>query len=473
MSNTFLCTPPQDGCARPGIPGVYATVATEIDWIKEIVCTKSANPPTNWGCSTGNDWVDSTGPNEIKITVTHDNYPRQTSWELVNQNGELLRSQDSFSVREAGYIAQETINVGAGEFTFTLEDLEANGLCCGDGMGSYSITVNGEEAYSGGQFHLSTGPLKFAIDDNGAVTPTVTNPISAVNGAFEIEVIIQHDEFPHETAWELVDQQGQIVSSQNYYDVVQEGQLVHKTFTVQAGDFTFRIDDSYQDGLCCEYRMRGYYQVLVNGFTVLYGDKFGGTSGDLPFEVRGNDNVPALVDPTETYLIVQYDDFPTETGVKLVEVGSGKVVTEIKKGKEKQANAFRWHRVDLKLGKRYKLIAVDSVGDGMLFGRVSVVHYANGEWHSELANISGLSFDGKKRDKFRVPLEGSTPSNKGPSHHRNEKTAFCNNSDGKFTIKGVQKSCRWIDTYWPNTKPFCNNANVAATCPSSCNQCPV
>ena len=41
-----------DGCARDGVPGVYATVSAEIEWIKQTVCSQSSDKP-DWACSGG------------------------------------------------------------------------------------------------------------------------------------------------------------------------------------------------------------------------------------------------------------------------------------------------------------------------------------------------------------------------------------------------------------------------------------
>ena len=41
-----------DGCARNGVPGVYAKVSSEIEWIKQTVCLNSNYPPA-WACAGG------------------------------------------------------------------------------------------------------------------------------------------------------------------------------------------------------------------------------------------------------------------------------------------------------------------------------------------------------------------------------------------------------------------------------------
>uniref|UniRef100_A0A7S4JFR0 Peptidase S1 domain-containing protein n=1 Tax=Odontella aurita TaxID=265563 RepID=A0A7S4JFR0_9STRA len=44
------------GCANPDFPGIYARVSDQIEWIDEVVCSRSiGDPPTDFGCSIGAD----------------------------------------------------------------------------------------------------------------------------------------------------------------------------------------------------------------------------------------------------------------------------------------------------------------------------------------------------------------------------------------------------------------------------------
>ena len=44
------------GCGRPGVPGVYAKVSAEIEWIKRTICENAADPPA-WACQGGTSSV--------------------------------------------------------------------------------------------------------------------------------------------------------------------------------------------------------------------------------------------------------------------------------------------------------------------------------------------------------------------------------------------------------------------------------
>ena len=53
------------GCATAEFPGFSAEVATEIEWIKEQVCTHAANPP-DWACAGGTSPVEATRPSSAR-----------------------------------------------------------------------------------------------------------------------------------------------------------------------------------------------------------------------------------------------------------------------------------------------------------------------------------------------------------------------------------------------------------------------
>lgn len=64
-----------DGCARPGVPGVYATVSAEIEWIKQTVCARAANPPA-WACNGGTSPAPApNGPTPTPPTPTIQPHP--------------------------------------------------------------------------------------------------------------------------------------------------------------------------------------------------------------------------------------------------------------------------------------------------------------------------------------------------------------------------------------------------------------
>lgn len=93
--------------------------------------------------------------NEVSVTVqvNTDNYGEETSWEVVDTE----TNATYFSIGENTYgDNQENLH----EFcipedacvTFTISDSYGDGICCGYGLGSYEVSLNGNLVASGGEF---------------------------------------------------------------------------------------------------------------------------------------------------------------------------------------------------------------------------------------------------------------------------------------------------------------------------------
>jgi len=63
-----------------------------------------------------------------------------------------------------------------------------------------------------------------------------------------VVVVVQHDYFPAETAWRLLDGNGTVIESQAEDEVTTVMQYVQKNYTLPPGMYTFEISDKYGDG---------------------------------------------------------------------------------------------------------------------------------------------------------------------------------------------------------------------------------
>ena len=107
----------------------------------------------------------------------------------------------------------------------------------------------------------------------------------------EIRVDIKFDDFPDDVSWTLKNSDDEIVMSGDNYDRLslrREKISIAKTLPID--DYTFKISDRYDDGICCVVG-NGYYEIRIDGHKVVgtagNGD-FGASateqfnSGDLP-----------------------------------------------------------------------------------------------------------------------------------------------------------------------------------------------
>jgi len=194
---------------------------------------------------------------EIIITILTDNYPTETYWELIDQNGggyyinagSLTSSNTTYSWN----ICVPDTNC----YSFTIFDTYGDGICCSYGSGSYSITYNGITAGSGGSFGYYE----------------TTCGVGACQSMTEIEISITTDNYPTETSWQLLDQNGG-----GWYINPGDLTLTNTTYmwticVPTANCYSFIISDTYGDGICCNWGS-GSYSVYYGGNNVASGGTF-------------------------------------------------------------------------------------------------------------------------------------------------------------------------------------------------------
>jgi PKD repeat protein len=84
---------------------------------------------------------------QLNIVIVQDNYPNETSWKLFDSAGIQVA---------AGNVSGGAVCIDGAEcYSFVIYDSFGDGLCCGYGIGSYSLFLDGILIGSGGQFGFS------------------------------------------------------------------------------------------------------------------------------------------------------------------------------------------------------------------------------------------------------------------------------------------------------------------------------
>ncbi|MCL4147367.1 UNVERIFIED_CONTAM: hypothetical protein GTU68_021109 [Idotea baltica] len=110
---------------------------------------------------------------EVVISITLDNYPEETSWTLTNSSGGTVASGGTYGSEPDGSTVTITDCLVDGCYDFTINDAYGDGICCGYGNGSYSVTAGGSTVASGGSFNASE-TTNFCI---GGTAPTCNDGI--------------------------------------------------------------------------------------------------------------------------------------------------------------------------------------------------------------------------------------------------------------------------------------------------------
>lgn len=117
----------------------------------EIVYVDSFEP-TDSGSSGGGSGGGSGGCSDTsaELSLSTDNYGGETSWQLTDASSNQIASGSNLS---SNTTYTETFCLADGDYTFQINDSYGDGICCGYGNGVYSMTVDGTQVFSGGQFN--------------------------------------------------------------------------------------------------------------------------------------------------------------------------------------------------------------------------------------------------------------------------------------------------------------------------------
>ncbi|WP_414828921.1 endonuclease [Alteromonas sp. H39] len=97
------------------------------------------------------------------------------------------------------------------------------------------------------------------------------------------ELALTTDNYGGETSWQITNSSSQTVASGGSYA---SNTTYSEAVCLDDGSYTFTINDSYGDGICCSYGY-GSYNLVINGSSVASGDSFG-ASESTSFTLGGS-----------------------------------------------------------------------------------------------------------------------------------------------------------------------------------------
>lgn len=110
-----------------------------------------------------------------------------------------------------------------------------------------------------------------------------------------LTLTITLDNYPEETSWSITDPDNTIVTSGGTYGNSPDGSTITETIILAAGDYTFTINDSYGDGICCTYGDGSYRLTDANGLLIAAGGNFD-TAESFMFCASDGDQAPSCSD---------------------------------------------------------------------------------------------------------------------------------------------------------------------------------
>ena len=290
--NSFLAAR-NDACITPYVPPDTPTATPT-----KAPTTSPTMSPTALTCGQGESL--------ISLDLLTDNYGSETSWQILAADGVTEVASGG------GYNSQTTYNermcVPSDACTFIMYDSFGDGICCGYGLGSYTLKRNGVTIVTNaGEFAreesqvMCSGPPPPPLDPTASPTvaptktptksptkvptsrPTVrpttspttspTPPITAAPtpftcGAGESLVVLDllTDNYGEESSWKIFAADGvtEVAAGGNYQDATTYQEKV----CIPSDACTFTMYDSYGDGICCGYGL-GSYTLTRDGVVIV------------------------------------------------------------------------------------------------------------------------------------------------------------------------------------------------------------
>ncbi|AQW61316.1 endonuclease [Vibrio owensii] len=180
----------------------------------EVVYVDNFQPNQNGGTQPP---VESCNDNEVLLTLNTDSYGSETSWELKDSQSQVLFSGQGF---ESSKTYEKTMCLANGDYQFTISDSYGDGICCGNGSGSYALMFGQTTLASGGEFTKSQ-TTSFTLGGSTTPPPVVGEYYKAAEGktGFELKtalfnIIKDHTGRGYSAIWTLVKD----ADIDNYYE---------------------------------------------------------------------------------------------------------------------------------------------------------------------------------------------------------------------------------------------------------------
>jgi hypothetical protein len=235
------------------------------------------------------DWYIVDNGNITNFSTANPNYTHTFSG-LGNNNYACVTLYDSLSTCQATFCDTLQLSSGTGNNCAGVSARYNYTVSSGGVVSFYATTVgfdtlntvylwNFGATGTNPQATLSPGwtSICLTVDDSICVytycDSVYVSPSSSCTDN-EVQLILNHDNYGNETAWDVVDAAGQIVASGSS-NIALSNTTVVETLCLPTGCYTLNVYDSWGDGMCCNYGFGGYTLVDSVGMFSISGGSFG------------------------------------------------------------------------------------------------------------------------------------------------------------------------------------------------------
>jgi len=492
IRNVLLKTAQARGPAGCDIEYGYGIVQAKAayDLLSAEGCDAGGNDPAKLsnaafgGCEQLSDYVEPPTPaptafdcDEVTVTIelSTDSYGEETSWTLTDFNNKVKASGSGYS-SDTDYEIRQCVS--ADTCTFTIMDTQGDGICCGWGSGSYSVTHNGVKYNRNGKFGSSESITLCEEPATPAPTPEPVD-CSTCDGTC-IEMITKTDSNPEETRLRLKDtNKNQWVKERNYGDYSSPNTLYTDTMCVPDSCFMLMAQDKSKNG----FGNGGYYSLVVDGETLVdQSSDFGKiektqfctplpapTAAPVPAPVAPPTDPAPVAPPTDDgsgcsncngaciELVTKTDSSPEETRIRIKDASSKQWVLKGNYGDYSSANTLYTNTMCVP-DSCFLLTAQDKSKNG----------FENGGYYSLVVDgvtLVDQSSDFGKIEKTEFCTPGTDTSPSPPVTAPTSAPGSCED-ESSFQFKNKIRDCAWV-----KQKKSQRCKKFSEYCPATCGSC--
>lgn len=184
-----------------------------------------------------------------------------------------------------------------------------------------------------GVYSRVTGAIDW-IDDQICLHATKSPPPYCLQKSLQpITFEINYDLYPSETSWKLKNS-----TNDETFLIVPRGTgvigSVSSTYYLPPGSYTFEMDDTVGDGICCQYGTGNYTIIGSGANSAIQRNGIFTTTDIVTFEVLGDGSITENENSTpkkshEVLVDITYDLYARETEWKITNLGTGAIEKEV------------------------------------------------------------------------------------------------------------------------------------------------
>ena len=177
---------------------------------------------------------------DVTLTLNFDSFPQDISWEIIS-GGAVIQSGGPYPNEPSGSTLDIETNLSAGTYELNVNDSWGDGMCCNYGEGGVDLSWPGGSWSSGEDFTGDEISTTFTVSASGST-----------NGASNVTLTLNFDSFPQDISWEIISG-GAVIQSGGPYPNEPGGSTLEIEMNLSAGSYELNVNDSWGDGMCCNY----------------------------------------------------------------------------------------------------------------------------------------------------------------------------------------------------------------------------